>query len=123
VALRPLSGDWRDAGIVRRARELKMPPLLVTMHSHPGELPASGSLAALSSTEIELTALKLADEGDGYVVRITDRHGRGGTGELAWLGECFAVTLAPFEVLTLRLTRRADGWQATECDMLERPLL
>jgi alpha-mannosidase len=84
-------------------------------------LASAASLAALSSPEMELTALKPAEDGDGFVLRIADCHGRGAQGELRWLDQSFPVALAPFEVLTLRLTQHTGGWQATLCDMLERP--
>jgi len=122
IVLRPHVGDWRNAEVVRRAREINLPLVPITMHCHPGERPPVDSLATLSSSELELTALKVAEDGNGYIVRIADRHGRGGTGELYWLGERFPVTIAPFEVLTLRLTQRLGRWQATACDMIERPL-
>ena len=33
---------------------------------------------------------------------------------------CFPVSLAPFEVASLRLARRGGEWQAIPVDMLER---
>jgi len=121
LVLRPHVGDWREAGIVQRAREINLPIMPVTMHAHSGELATTASLAALSSPEMELTALKPADDGDGYIVRLADRHGRGAKGTFRWLDHSFAVTLAPFEVLTLRLTAQAGQWRSTGCDMIERP--
>ena len=103
------------------ARLLNVPILPVTMHCHGGDLSPAASLLGLSSPEMELTALKPAEDGDGFVVRIADRHGRGGAGELRWQGAAFPVSLAPFEVATLRLTQRDGRWQAQPCDMLERP--
>ncbi len=122
VVLRPHVGDWRQADIVRRAREVNLPVMPVTMHCHSGELPPVGSLASLSSPEMELTALKPAEDGDGYVLRVADRHGIGGEGELRWQDQSFPVVLGPFEVLTLRFERRAERWHVAPCDMLERPL-
>jgi alpha-mannosidase len=122
LVLWPHVGDWRDAGIVRRARELNLPLVPITMHCHGGELPPLASLMELTSPEMELTALKPAEDGDGYIVRIADRHGRGGKGELRWQGESFSLVLAPFEVVTLRLVQREGHWQAIPCDMIERPL-
>jgi alpha-mannosidase len=121
LVLRPHVGDWRDAGIVQQARELNLSIVPVTMHCHAGEQPAQASLMELSSPEMELTALKPVENGDGYIVRIADRHGRGGQGELHWLGENFPITVTPFEVVTLRLAQRAGRWQITPSDMLERP--
>ena len=71
---------------------------------------------------MELTALKAAEDGDGYVIRIADRHGRGSAGVLNWLGQAFPVELKPFEVATLRLKRAHGGWEAVACDMLEREI-
>jgi alpha-mannosidase len=122
LVLRPHVGDWRNAGTVQRAREINLRIPGITMHCHPGELTPTSSLAALSSSDMELTALKPAEDGDGYILRIADRHGDGGQAELSWLDEVFPISLSPFEVLTLRLTRRTGNWQAVACDMLERPL-
>ncbi len=122
VALLPHVGDWRDAGIVTAARLLNVPILPVTMHCHGGDLRPTAALLELSSGEMELTALKPAEDGDGYIVRVADRHGRGGSGELRWRDAAFGVTVKPFEVTTLRLASRGGAWQATPCDMLERPL-
>lgn len=120
VVLRPHVGDWRDTEIVQRARMLNMPPLLVTMHAHPGDLPRQAGLAKVSSNDIEMTACKPAEDGDGYIVRLADVHGRGGNGSLLWLDQSFPLEWTPFQVLTLRLTRREGRWQMHPCDMLER---
>jgi alpha-mannosidase len=117
----PHVGDWRDSGVVRLARAANLPPPAVTIHAHGGDLPQVQSMASLTSAEMEMTALKAAEDGDGYIVRIVDRHGRGGTGELGWYGESFPLSIAPFEVITLRLARTDGQWRATRCDMLERP--
>jgi len=120
VVLRPHVGDWREAEIVRRARELNLPLPAITMHSHAGKRPKSASLAALTNADMELTALKLAEDGDGYIVRVADRHGRASRGALIWGAQSFPVALEPFEVATLRLCSRGEGWEAVRCDMIER---
>jgi len=68
------------------------------------ERASTASLAALSSPELELTALKRAEDGDDYIVRIADRYGRGGAGGLRWLDQSFAVLVESFEVISLRLS-------------------
>ena len=120
LLLIPHVGDWRASGVVRRARAANIGPLLVTAHAHGGDLPARGSLASLSTPDMELTALKPAEDGQGFIARLADRHGSGSTGELAWLGERFPVSLAPFEVATMRLVERDGRWRFEPCDMLER---
>ena len=91
LVLRPHVGDWRDAGIVGRARTLNLPAVPITMHGHPGSRPPVDSLLELTCNDMELTALKPAEDGDGYIARLADRHGRGGQGELRWRGERFPV--------------------------------
>jgi len=122
VVLRPHVGDWRDAGIVRRARELNMPPLAITTGGHAGKLAASLSLAALTSQEMELTALKPAHDGRGYIVRLADRHGRGSTGHLLWQGQPLTVSCAARGVSTYRLVRVGDNWQSEACNLIEEAL-
>ena len=122
LVLRPHVGDWREAGVIGRARALNMPVVAITMHGHPGERPPQASLMALASPEMELTALKPAEDGDGFIVRIADRHGRGGQGELNWMGTAFPIQVAPFEVVTLRLAQRDGRWQAIPCNMIEQPM-
>ena len=120
VILRPHVGDWRASDIVQRARALNLPPLPVTMHSHPGDLPRQAALATLDSRDLEVTACKVAEDGNGYIVRVVDVHGRGGKDTLTWLGQSFALEVAPFEVVTVRLREAAGQWQMQPCDMLER---
>ncbi len=122
VVLRPHVGDWREAEIVKRARELNLPLPAITMHAHPGTRPGSASLAGLTHADMELTALKPAEDGDGYIVRVADRHGRPSRGALIWGSQSFGLALEPFEVVTLRVRQREGSWQAARCDMLERIL-
>jgi alpha-mannosidase len=120
LVLRPFVGDWTQAEIVRRARELNLPPILVTMHAHTGELPASQESGSLEASELELTALKPVEEGDGYLLRIADRHGKGGVGRLTWMGQAFEVACRPYEVRAFRLERLGESWTLLPCDLLER---
>lgn len=125
LVLCPHVGDWRDTGIVHQARALNLPLVPITMHCHSGDRPRHGSLLELSSAELELTTIKPAEDGDGYIVRLADAHGRGASGTLRWLQLEFPVTVAPFEVITLRivpaeLAQNATGWRIIATDMLER---
>ncbi len=123
LVLRPHVGGWREANIIQRAREVNLPPVPITMHGHDGPLPCAASMAALlDAPDIELTALKPAEDGQGYIVRLADRYGRGGTGTLRWLDQDFTISVDPFEVLTLRLTESEDTWQCMPCNMIEQPL-
>jgi hypothetical protein len=76
----------------------------------------------LDAPDLELTAFKPAEDGRGYIIRIADRHGRGGSGELLWLESRFSISLKPHEVRTCRLRPWGRGWRLVVCDMLERPV-
>ncbi len=121
VAVRPHVGEWQQAGIVERARQLNQPPVLITVHCHSGERPAADSLLSLSSDGMEMTAFKQAADGNGFVIRVVDRYGHGSQGSITFDGQEIALAVAPFDVVTLRLTLADGAWRATECDMLERP--
>jgi alpha-mannosidase len=123
LALLPHLGDWRETDLIARARALNLPPILITTHAHTGERPPVGSAGQLVGRELELTALKPAADGDGFVVRVADKHGRGGGGQLVWGEQSFDITLSPFEVATWRLYREGGRWHLAACDMLERPLV
>jgi hypothetical protein len=101
---------------------LNLPPVLITTHAHPGERPPMGSLAQLGTRELEMTALKPAQDGLGCVLRIADKHGRGGSGQLKWAEQSFDISLSPFEVATWHLYWDAGRWHFVPCDMLEQPL-
>jgi alpha-mannosidase len=119
LVVRPFTGAWQAAGVVQRARELNLPIQAVTMHAHPGNLPPSLSLCSLDSPELELTALKPAEDGAGYILRFADRHGLGGRGTLVWQGQAYSVTCNPYEVKTLRIWKSEGGWSLSEQNMLE----
>jgi hypothetical protein len=67
-----------------------------------------------------LTALKPAEDGEVHIVRVADRHGRGGEGELHRLDQTFSIAVAPFEVIALRLSQKDGQWEADLCDTIER---
>jgi alpha-mannosidase len=92
----------------------------LTTHAHPGSRPPIGSPGRLAAQELELTALKPAEDGTGFVVRIADMHGRGGSGQFIWQEQSFDITLAPFEIATWRLYHEVGRWHFIPCDMLER---
>lgn len=62
---------------------------------------------ALTSPEHEPAAFKPAEDGNGYIMRVVDRYGRGGQGALCRLGREFPVNLALFAIATFRLALAA----------------
>jgi alpha-mannosidase len=120
LILRPFVGDWQAAGIDHQARQLNLPLEPVTMHTHPGVLPGYMSLCRLEGEGLELTALKPAEGGQGYIIRIADRYGQGEQGTLTWQGQDFPLVCKPYEVNAFRLVLHAGRWNMQPCDFLER---
>ena len=76
----------------------------------------------LSSEAMEVTAFKAAEDGRGYIVRVSDRYGVGSQGEIVFDGQTFLLELKPSDVKTLRFVRGDDSWRVIESTMLERPM-
>ena len=74
----PHAGDWRDAGVVRRAAELNQPPFALLESFHDGALPQRASFADDGGGDVVVTVLKGAEDGDALVVRAYETAGRAG---------------------------------------------
>ncbi len=125
-SLLPHAGDWRAGETVRRAWELNVPVVSVPAGaSAVGRTPAdSRSFLAIEGPGV-LEALKRAENGDGWIVRVSEPHGgRGrvmvrvprklarveacnhveeGSEPVAHDGAAFHFPILPFQVRTFRL--------------------
>lgn len=75
-ALVPHEGSWQDAGIVKKAYELNVPPIGVWETYHEGPLPQKQSYVTISSDQVVCTAFKRAEDGEGWVIRCYETSGR-----------------------------------------------
>ncbi len=97
----------------RLAAELEMPPVAVTAAPHPGELPRTGSLAALKPEAFQLLAVKPAQYGRGWIVRVLELAGKDGCPELVWLGSKVELdTVEARSIASWRLLKEGDRWHA-----------
>lgn len=128
-ALYPHAGDGLAAGVVRMAYAYNIALQIVSTTAHPGALPAAASWLACAAPEVVVEAVKLAEDGDGLIVRAYEASGAAVTTHvvaglpLASVTECdlleraeqalpvvdgaCAATFRPFEIKTLRLHPRA----------------
>ena len=97
-AVHPHAGDWR-AGTVHHARAFNSPLRVTVGAGAPSGDPAR-PVAAVSAEGVKVEALKQADDGDGFVLRVYEAHG----------GRGAATVRLPFELAA-----------AEACDLLERP--
>lgn len=76
ISLYPHAGDWRSAGTVRRGHELNTPLKGYVTTPHEGELPRSTSFVSVSSPGLVVTAIKKADDGNGFIVKLYETAGK-----------------------------------------------
>lgn len=104
----------------RLAHELEMPPLALIVPPTPGRLPRTGSLAALSPESVRLLALKPAEDGDGWILRVQNVGTEEVSPTLTWLGEIRALeALASGHIATYRLTAAGNDWTFTPTAITE----
>ncbi|HET8630949.1 MAG TPA: glycoside hydrolase family 38 C-terminal domain-containing protein [Thermomicrobiales bacterium] len=128
-ALLPHAGGWEDAGTVRRAAELRQPPVAVVESAHGGPLPLAASFAAVEevagaasgAASVVVSAVKRAEDGDDLIVRAHETAGRAATARLAlhaW-GRTIEATFGPCEIKTFRVPHD-PARPVQEVDLLER---
>lgn len=126
-SLLPHQGDWREAGVERRAYELNVPVLLVQRTTQPtaANAPSSASFLQTDCPHIIVETVKPAEDGDGLIVRLYEAHNRRGKatlrfassivfaqecnllekpqGEAQYEGKTLSFAVRPFEIKTFRV--------------------
>lgn len=121
-ALLPHSGDFRSAGLVRRAHAFNCKPQQIVETFHKGPLPCTLSALDISCSHVEAPAFKEAEDGNGYILRCCETHGEPARADirLPLLHAAWQAEFAPFEIKTFYLPK--GGGPVTETDLLEFPL-
>lgn len=70
------TGDHNQAGIVEKGELLNQPLLCFTTTKHAGKMGRDFSFATTSTPQIALKALKKAEDGTGYIVRVFETTGQ-----------------------------------------------
>ncbi|MEO8286085.1 MAG: alpha-mannosidase [Chloroflexota bacterium] len=122
-SLLPHAGDWREAQVVRRAYELNAPLRAVPVQrTHAVE---RVSFLSTPSDHIVIETVKVAEDGDGLIIRLYEAHNQRGHAVLRFLrpvtraeevdllerktvpvdveGGLVSLDIRPFEVKTLRV--------------------
>jgi alpha-mannosidase len=120
MVLMPHAGSWQDAGVVRAAEELVEPAAIMYQGIHPGSRPESGSFLSVDSSNIVVSAVKQAEDGDDLIVRCFESSGREtkATVDLAFANTQWTGTFHPFEIKTLRVDRKTH--EVAEVNLLEQ---
>jgi alpha-mannosidase len=101
-ALFPHAGGWREAGIAGKAETFGTAPIVVWTDRHKGSTKSAPALAALSTKDAAITAIKLSEKGDSLVLRLVEINGRPAEGSMRLAGFDKPITfrLRPNEIKT-----------------------
>lgn len=124
-SLYPHQNGWQDGGTVQKALALNVPLEAFLLNSQSGSLPGKKSFLSVDCANVIVDAIKTAQDGDGWIVRVYEAEQRRGKvkiscalpfaqvtecnlmeeneGEIAAADGEFAFTIKPFEVKTFRL--------------------
>lgn len=102
------------------AKQLEEPPVVQTVLPSPGDLPRSGSVMELKPANLQLLALKPAEDGNGVVLRVQETGGRAAIPVLTWLGQQVRLDkVGSRRIATWRMTPGKKGWRAVRTNILE----
>jgi alpha-mannosidase len=109
-----------DVNLYPLARQLEQPPAAVLVPPHAGELSRSGSLAELRPSNVQLLALKPAEDGKGMILRVQEITGRSVKPTLTLFRESVRLpTLPAHRIATWRLQKSARSWKVRATDATE----
>ena len=98
----PHNGDWRDGNIAGKSEEYLMKPVVFLTNNHKGALPEKNSFITLTGEGISISAAKIAEAGNGWVLRCVELNGKGTKAgiEIKSLNKSVDFTMKPCEIKT-----------------------
>ena len=119
--LLPHTGSWKDARTPQEAHALNAPLLVCRAKGLPGALPRSWSFLEAHPKGVEVSTLKMGEDGEWLVLRLWETLGRDCVARLTFglWGCSLTVPLAHHEVKTLRLRKDGGRLLADELNLLE----
>lgn len=75
-AIQPHTGDWRKGQVPWEAKRLNQPLKAFAVAAHPGKLGREFSIVNASSNQVEIEALKKAEDSNEVIVRLREIEGR-----------------------------------------------
>ena len=79
-ALAPHVGDWRSANVPWTAKRLNQPLMTFQTPTHAGALGRTLSLASVSTPQVEISALKKAEDSSEVIIRLRELRGKSASG-------------------------------------------
>ncbi len=120
----PHTGSWEGAGVVQAAAELNQRPFAMLATFHPnGALPQSDSFIEVTPSNVVVSVLKEAEDGDGLIVRAYETTGCNSRAEIRlpkW-GRTIPADFCGGEIKTFHVPADPD-LPVSEVNLLEWPL-
>ncbi len=89
------------------------PVSIITDTAHKGRFSPTGNFFDVSPNNVIITAVKKAQDERGFIVRLLETAGIATSGKIHWLDHQIDFKLAPFAILSLKLTRQDDdSWHS-----------
>lgn len=124
--LMPYKGKFEDSGIIPEAENMNAPIQAIVETWHKGSLPMYKSYFQTDSCNVTVAALKKAESGQGYIIRLQELYGKTTRVTLTVEGIQLRKPLEfkPYEVKSIWLSRREEDkeckeWSLVETDFLE----
>jgi alpha-mannosidase len=116
----PHAGSWHSAGIPRLAEQFTAPVPVLYQGIHPGTRPQSGSFLTVDVSNVVVTALKKAEEGNDLILRCFETDGRAtaATLHLGFVNRQWKGDFRPLEIKTLRIPLNTEAIR--EVNLLEK---
>ena len=74
-SLLPHAGTFQEAGVIQTAAELKVPVIALESLPSSGKLPLNWSFVKCDSPSVIVDTVKLAEDGDGMILRLYESYG------------------------------------------------
>jgi alpha-mannosidase len=119
--LLPHTESWQQAGTVRSAAELNQPPIILAATCHPqGKLPQVDAFLQVDAGNINVSALKKAEAGVGWILRLYETAGQETKVkiQLPSMRRMIEASFGPCEIKTFFIPS-APGEQVKEVNLLE----
>ncbi|MGI6238827.1 MAG: alpha-mannosidase [Christensenellales bacterium] len=102
-ALVPHGGSWREKNLAHRGELFNLPLVSIVETYHEGPLGPVSEGISIDAANISVGAFKRAEDGAGYVLRLTETQGLPVQAQvdLKLVDRKFAVNLTPYELKTL----------------------
>jgi len=105
------------AAITRTAEELNTVFPVVPETYHRGSLPQECTNCSVDCDNVTVIAIKPAEDGNGYIVRLAETAGKKTTAQITVQGRTFTSDLTPNALLSYRIAE-----QITPCTLVELPI-